>query len=92
MNTELQVANLKTKIEAERISGKDWIERDIERCRHIFLENIEPDEVCLCRGLAGNYLVLGQYLQWRYNLGLMTGISGIGLALLQKTPDLGLLG
>ena len=99
-----------------------WIERDIERCRHIFLENIEPDEVCLCHGLAGNYLVLGQYLQWRddgelrqeyealgerilerleqnkislrerYNLGLMTGISGIGLALLQKTPDLGLLG
>ena len=31
---------------------------------HIFLENIEPDEVCLCNGLA----------------------------LLQKTPDLGLLG
>ena len=31
-------------------------------------------------------------LRERYNLGLMTGISGIGLALLQKTPDLGLLG
>lgn len=40
-----------------------WIKRDLERCRQIFLEEEEPEELCLCHGLAGNYLALGIYLQ-----------------------------
>lgn len=38
------------------------VKRDIDRCRQIFLEEIEPEELCLCHGLAGNYLALGAYL------------------------------
>lgn len=38
-------------------------ERDLERCRRIFLEDMEPEELCLCHGLSGNYLALGQYLR-----------------------------
>ena len=39
------------------------VKRDIDRCKQIFLEETEPEELCLCHGLAGNYLALGQYLQ-----------------------------
>ena len=41
----------------------EWIKRDLERCRQIFLEKVEQEELCLCHGLAGNYLTLGKYLQ-----------------------------
>lgn len=41
----------------------DATERDLERCRRIFLEDMEAEELCLCHGLSGNYLVLGQYLR-----------------------------
>lgn len=97
-------------------------ERDMKRCRQIFLEDREPEELCLCHGLAGNYLVLGQYLQSetdpelkeeqkalgeriverleqgdissreKYNPALMTGLSGIGLALCGDSFGTGLLG
>lgn len=40
------------------------VKRDLDRCRQIFLEVVEPEELCLCHGLAGNYLALEQYLQW----------------------------
>lgn len=39
------------------------VKRDIDRCRQIFLEEIEPEELCLCHGLSGNYLALGAYLR-----------------------------
>ena len=39
------------------------VKRDIERCKQIFLEEMEQEELCLCHGLAGNYLVLGEYLR-----------------------------
>ncbi len=84
---------------------------DLECCKKVFLEEEEPEELCLCHGMAGNYLALGQYLRSekdralekerralserilarleredisfkeKYNPALMTGISGIGLAL-----------
>lgn len=87
------------------------VERDIGRCKQVFLEKMEPEELCLCHGLAGNYLALGKYLQLEtdpelekeygelgerilrrleegdisareeYNPALMTGISGVGIAL-----------
>lgn len=39
------------------------VKRDIDRCKQIFLEEMEQDELCLCHGLAGNYLALGEYLR-----------------------------
>lgn len=39
------------------------VKRDMDRCKQIFLEEMEPEELCLCHGLAGNYLALGAYLQ-----------------------------
>ncbi len=39
------------------------VKRDIDRCKQIFLEEMEPEELCLCHGLTGNYLALGEYLR-----------------------------
>ena len=87
------------------------VERDIEYCKQIFLEEREADALCLCQGLSGNYMTLRYFLKdypdadleqemrrlgWRilmqierkqlsayekYNPSLMTGLSGIGIAL-----------
>ena len=76
--------------------------------------DFDAEELCLCHGLAGNYLALGQYLRSEedaelereygelgarilkrleevdisareeYNPALMTGISGVGIALCGK--------
>lgn len=48
----------------------EWIERDLERCKQIFLEDVEQEELCLCHGLAGNYLTLGRYLQQKADFEL----------------------
>lgn len=48
----------------------EWIKRDLERCRQIFLEEVEPEELCLCHGLTGNYLALGKYLQQEADIEL----------------------
>lgn len=87
------------------------VERDIEYCKQIFLEEREADALCLCHGLSGYYMALWYFLKdypdaeleqemrrlgWRilmqiegkqfsalekYNSSLMTGLSGIGIAL-----------
>ncbi len=43
--------------------GSGTVKRDIGRCKQIFLEEMEPEELCLCHGLTGNYLALGEYLR-----------------------------
>lgn len=98
------------------------VKRDIERCKQVFLEKTEPEELCLCHGLAGNYLTLWKYLQqeadlelekeyeelsermlkrleegdisaWeKYNPSLMTGLSGIGVALCRSVLGTEILG
>ena len=38
------------------------VERDVQYCKDIFLEFEEPEELCLCHGLCGNYMALSRYL------------------------------
>ena len=89
-----------------------WLKKDIQYCKKIYLEPEEPDDLCLCHGMGGNYLALcfleqqGLYLglekereelkerllscmegklisaREKCNPALMTGLSGIGLALI----------
>lgn len=40
------------------------VERDIQYCKQIFLEEREPDALCLCHGLGGNYMVLSYFLKY----------------------------
>ena len=93
------------------IDKSGMLERDIQYCKQIFLEEKEPDALCLCHGLSGVYMALHQFLReypdceleqekqalgWRlltraekkqisasekWNMSLMTGLSGIGIAL-----------
>lgn len=42
---------------------EDWINGDIKRCRNVFCVDEEPEEMCLCHGLAGLYWVLNKYLR-----------------------------
>lgn len=90
----------------------DRVKKDIQYCKKIYLEPEEPDDLCLCHGMGGNYLALcfleqqGLYLglekereelkerllscmegklisaREKCNPALMTGLSGIGLALI----------
>ncbi len=60
------------------------VERDIERCRQVFLADEEPEELCLCHGLAGNYLALRQYLQFEKDEELEREKRELGLRILQR--------
>lgn len=62
----------------------EWIIRDLERCRQIFLEEEEPEELCLCHGLAGNYLALGIYLQQETDSELEREYGNLGERILKR--------
>lgn len=61
-----------------------WIKRDLERCRQVFLEEEEPEELCLCHGLAGNYLALGIYLQQETDSELEREYGNLGERILKR--------
>ena len=63
------------------------VKRDIERCRRIFLEKKEPEDLCLCHGIAGNYLVLSRYLQNESDEELEQEKKNIFERLLKKLED-----
>lgn len=65
----------------------EWLERDVERCKQIFLEDREPGELCLCHGLAGNYLALGQYLRTEEDLELEKEREALGERILKRLED-----
>lgn len=76
------------KLKREEFRGTaGWIERDLERCKRIFLEDEEPEELCLCHGLAGNYLTMGQYLRTESDLELEREREALGERILKRLED-----
>ena len=72
--------------------GKLWrmsegLERDVEHCKQIFLEDKEPGELCLCHGIAGNYLALGQYLRTETDSELEKEREALGERILKRLED-----
>ena len=63
------------------------VERDIDRCKQIFLEEMEPEELCLCHGLAGNYLALGQYLRSEEDAELEREYGELGARILKRLEE-----
>ncbi|MDE6052823.1 MAG: hypothetical protein K2G55_03485, partial [Lachnospiraceae bacterium] len=96
----------------ERYRGNDIVKRDIEKAAKVLFGKSLRSGLCLCHGMAGNYMIMKEYQkhysldaeqevskmtigseiintiledrmlpQDRYSMGLMTGLSGIGVCL-----------